>query len=277
MKFGKVQTRKFGTSTGAYSIVTERESYDSQITLTDYESEIIISQFGQSRINVGNVQSDKGLSSKEFRLYPNGKTIKLNVVYPKPEKTELRLYISSRAGFKPGGGEIWFLFVQNGEIWIGSMPESVWRSETSELKRDEYDEFYQNSINDPEAIRTSKQKAREIFSRDRKIALQRMEMSGFTCEFDSGHNLFISRFSRFPYLEAHHLIPMALQNDFTQPLDSVHNVFCLCPNCHRAVHHAEEPFARNILGKLASQRPILDEFELSVTDLFGLYSVEGID
>lgn len=104
-----------------------------------------------------------------------------------------------------------------------------------------------------------------------------MELSDFVCEFNPKHNLFISRFTQKPYLEVHHLIPMGLQGEFSQSLDTINNVFCLCPYCHRAVHHATEPLAREILSDLAQKRPILDDFDLSVPDLFSLYAVEEID
>jgi hypothetical protein len=122
------------------------------------------------------VQSNKPLSSKPFRLFPSGDTIILNIVYPKPEKTELRLYISSSAGFKPEGGEIWFMFLKDGDIWIGSMAESAWRSESSELKQDESDEIYQSSVNNTDIVRIAKLKARDMYLRDRNIALKRMEL-----------------------------------------------------------------------------------------------------
>ena len=138
------------------------------------------------------------------------------------------------------------------------------------------DEIYQNSVNETDTVRIAKLKERDIFFRDRKIALQRMEFAGFKCEIDSSHGLFISRFSKKPYLEAHHLIPIGLQSAFDKPLDTIHNVFCLCPSCHRAVHYAEEPIARMILSSLASKHPVLDMFALSITELFGLYAVEEI-
>lgn len=276
MLFGTIQKRKFGTITGAYSIVTDREHYDSQITLTDYEAKIVISHFGKENINVGNVQSNRLLSSKQFRLFPDGETINLNIVYPKPEKTELRLYISSRAKFKPNGGAVWFMFCKNDDIWIGAMPEDEWRSESSELRQDKSDEIYQNSINDINTLRIAKLKEHDIYTRDRKIAIKRMELSGYTCEFDSSHKLFISRFSKKPYLEAHHLVPMGLQGKFPKPLDAIQNIFCLCPFCHRAVHHAVEPLARNIIENLALKRPFLEDFKLDIPDLFNLYAVEEI-
>jgi len=277
MKFGLIQEKKFGTSAGAYSIVTNRENYDSQITLTDFEAAMVVSHFEKENIHVGNVKSNASLASKTFRLYPSGKTIHLNVVYPKAKKTELRLYISSEAGFKPHGGEIWFIFCKDAAIWIGAMDESNWRSELSELKQDESDEIYQRCVNDTDRIRIATLKARDTYVRDRNIAAKRMQLSGFTCEFDASHKLFISRFSNNPYLEVHHLVPIGLQRDFKKPLDTIHNIFCLCPFCHRAVHHAKESFAREILSNLALKRPILNTFNLSVTELLSLYAVEEID
>jgi 5-methylcytosine-specific restriction enzyme A len=70
---------------------------------------------------------------------------------------------------------------------------------------------------------------------------------------------------------------MGLQQEFSKPLDTINNVFCLCPYCHRAVHHAEEPFARKIIGDLAQKRTVLSDFDLSIPDLFSLYAVEEID
>jgi hypothetical protein len=277
VRFGAVQKINLGTSDGAYSVVTKREHEDSQITLTDYEAEVVISHFGKDNIHVGNVQSNKVLSSKPFRLFPSGKTIKLNVVYPKPEKTELRLYISSKAGFKPKGGEIWFMFLKDNSIWIGAMPEPAWRNKSSEVKEDEFDEIYQREVNDTDTVRIAKLKGRDVYARDRNIAVTRMKLSGFTCEFDPSHKLFSSRFTKNPYLEAHHLIPIGLQGSFRQPLDTIHNIFCLCPYCHRAVHNAEDSVARNILTSLAEKRPVLKRFGLTVPELFGLYAVEEID
>lgn len=157
------------------------------------------------------------------------------------------------------------------------MPESAWRNASSEVKQDEFDDGYQQTINESDRIRIAKIKERDIYVRDRNIALKRLELSGFACEYDPTHNLFISRFTRKSYLEVHHLIPMGLQDEFSKSLDTMSNVFCLCPYCHRAVHHAEETIAREILNKLADKRPVLDEFSLSVPELFSLYAVEEID
>ena len=281
MKFEEMLNSKFGSSNGAYSIVTAVENSDSQITLTDYEAEMVVSHFGRGNIHIGNVQSNKPLSSKQFRLFPNGERISLNIVYPKPERTELRLYISSRAGFKPPGGEIWFMFLRDGDIWIGAMPEHEWRRYiSSELVEEEsYDEIYQSSVNDTDAdtVRIATIREHDVYARDRNIAIRRMQLSALECEFDPSHQLFVSRFSQRPYLEAHHLIPIGWQRHFpARPLDNIHNVFCLCPNCHRAVHHAEISHARTILSTLAARRPVLDDFHITIPDLYNIYAVEDI-
>jgi len=127
MKFAYNQYIKFGTNIGSYSKVTHREFYDSQITTTDAETQLMVEYFGISEIQIGNVNSDKEKSRKKFHLYPSGEEIFLNLVYPKSKKAELRLYISEKARFKPEAESIWFLFVRNQEIWIGSMSEDEWR------------------------------------------------------------------------------------------------------------------------------------------------------
>jgi len=277
MKFGRAQRLRFGSGDGSYSRVTERENYDSQITLADYEAALVISHFGRENIQVGNVSSNREKAKKRFLLFPTHEEIVLNVVYPKKEKTELRLYISSKAGFKPDGGEIWFMFLREREIWIGSMTEGQWRRESSGLKKDVDDFLYQESLDETDEINISTLQARDAFARSRAIAINRLEISGYTCEYNPKHKLFISRYSKKPYIEAHHLIPISLQNEFGSPLDTVDNVFSLCPYCHRAVHHAEENTARDILETLASRREVLDSFDLCVPDLFSIYAVETIE
>lgn len=277
MKFAYSQFLKFETFEGAYSFVTDRERYDSQITATDVENKILLEHFGKSSIHVGKVSLDPLKAQKEFLLYPSGKPIKLNLTFPKPNKAELRLYLSKRAGFKPEAQSIWFLYVKRGKIWIGSLSEKEWRSESSVLIMDEDDQLYQDLIVGSGKIKKSVQGEREIFNRDRRIALQRMKIAKFKCEFDSKHKLFDARSTHKPYLEAHHLIPMSLQKNTKVSLDRLDNIFCLCPHCHRAIHYSEKDYSRVIIEKLIIKRPsILDILELEKQDVYRYYSVEDI-
>jgi 5-methylcytosine-specific restriction enzyme A len=101
MQFGANQKLKFNAKIGSYSIVTAREHLDSQITATDSEANLLLNFFGRENIHIGNVASGQFKALKPFRLYPDGNEINLNLVFPKPNKTELRLYLSLKAGFKP--------------------------------------------------------------------------------------------------------------------------------------------------------------------------------
>lgn len=130
MKFGITQFEKFNALSGSYSLVTNREVYDCQITATDAEADLLVGYFHRHNedIYVGNVHSNRQAAMKRFRLYPNGEYVGLNLVYPKPEKSELRLYIAKRRGFMPAKGQVWFLFVdKHDNLWIGAMDEVQWR------------------------------------------------------------------------------------------------------------------------------------------------------
>jgi hypothetical protein len=277
MRFGAAQVKVFGTRDGSYSQVTDRENYDSQVTLTDYEAELAVGHFGRNSIHIGNVTSDRAASAKQFRLYPDGEYVTLNLVFPKPGSQELRLYLAEGRGFKPDGGSIWFMYLLDDELWIGSLGEPEWRSLMSDLRLDEADVVYQESIHDPALIRTSVLAARDVYQRDRRVAIEAMEISGYACCVDADHYTFTSKASGQPYVEAHHLIPMSVQSEFSVPLDVVENVYCLCPTCHSAVHHAEDSLVREIVEGLASQRQVLEKFGIMCNELLGYYSVEDID
>ncbi|VAW43400.1 hypothetical protein MNBD_CHLOROFLEXI01-463, partial [hydrothermal vent metagenome] len=58
MRFSTAHRHHFSGKDGAYSRVTEREFFDSQITLSDAEAELAVNYFGTT-ILVGNVDGDK--------------------------------------------------------------------------------------------------------------------------------------------------------------------------------------------------------------------------
>lgn len=281
MQFGIVQKERFSATAGSYSIITAREVYDSQITATDAETTLLKSFFSSrgENIFVGNVKSSKGAATKEFKLFPTGEPVRLNLVYPKPEKSELRLYLSSKAGFKPNKGWVWFMFVDNADnLWIGAMEESEWRNENALYREDDVSFTVDGDFDmAPNEIRGKHCTTSQYWIRRRQVAIKRMQLSKFKCEYDIDHSLFIARSTGCPFLESHHVIPIRFQQNFTsRNLDALNNLCCLCPNCHRAIHHAEESYAREILGKLAARREIEQKFNLNIHDLYRLYAVEEI-
>jgi len=178
---------------------------------------------------------------------------------------------------KPESDDIWFLFEKGKDLWIGSLDEKSWRNQSRILVYDESESEYQDSIQELDEIKVSKLKSKDVFVRDRRKALERMEAAKYLCEFNSSHKLFISRFTGKPYLEAHHLIPMSLQKDTDKQLDTIENIYCLCPYCHRAIHHAEKDTTRDIIETLVNQRPsVLSILNNDVSDIYNFYAVEEI-
>lgn len=276
MKFTEKHKRYFNTTTGAFSIVTEREHYDSQLTFTDKEADIVLNFFREDNIHRGAVKQDPIKSKKRFKLVQTGEVVELNVVFPKSNGTELRLYLSKKAGFKPPAGNIWYIFPYAGELWVGDMPKEDWENLIPIEgigRNDESDFLYQASIHTKDDIKLQTLKSRDVYKRNKNLAIKRMELSGFYCEADKSHELFISRSTGNPFLEAHHLIPLGSNELFDTSLDILENIFCLCPNCHRAVHHAEEKFAKELLNKMIKSRNVLELFSIKAEDLHYLYSI----
>ena len=50
------------------------------------------------------------------------------------------------------------------------------------------------------------------------------------------------------YIEAHHLIPMEYQGDFSVSIDVPENIISLCPNCHRAFHNSVVSNQKNLIS-----------------------------
>lgn len=284
MQFQLFHRKFFNAVTGSYSIVTEREEFDSQITLTDVESEMVIKYFGRSNIQVGNVASNKLKSKKVFLLYPNFKPITLNLVFPKPEKQELRLYISTKAGFKPKSGEIWFLYIdKNNQLIIGSIPEQIWfdldqiDTEDNSYLNEIQEEIKEEIFDKKRLIVPPKPKivkvqigSKTVYKRNPVIAVASLTKAEFKCEIDHSHKTFIAEKSKSPYVEAHHFVPMKFQSDFNFPLDCIDNVISLCPTCHRGIHLGVTDYKRFLIESIYASREVIKGF--SIDDLYSFYN-----
>ncbi|SDM29267.1 5-methylcytosine-specific restriction enzyme A [Paenibacillus sp. OK060] len=104
----------------------------------------------------------------------------------------------------------------------------------------------------------------------------REQHANFKSEFDEGHITFTLSVSKKNYVEAHHLIPMKLQNEYINSIDTESNILSLCPNCHRMVHHARSKDKREILRVFyEKRRSQLDTLgiKFSLSDLYGFYGI----
>jgi hypothetical protein len=78
--------------------------------------------------------------------------------------------------------------------------------------------------------------------------------NNYECAVDSGHGTFDSARTGRNYVEAHHLIPMKLQGQFSNSLDVPANIISLCPNCHRKFHYARKVQREEIIKHFYAQR-----------------------
>ena len=86
-----------------------------------------------------------------------------------------------------------------------------------------------------------------------RIAKTALHLANYTCEINPEHKTFISKLGK-PYMEAHHLIPMAYQKDFSINIDRIENIVSICPICHSAIHLGDMSTRLELLKKLFDNR-----------------------
>ena len=78
---------------------------------------------------------------------------------------------------------------------------------------------------------------RTEWPRSNIIREQALSFAGYKCEIDKCHESFVAENTKKAYMEGHHAIPMNNQPNFDHSLDVYANIVCLCPICHRKIHH----------------------------------------
>lgn len=69
-----------------------------------------------------------------------------------------------------------------------------------------------------------------------RISKTALQLADYKCQVNpEKHLTFISKLGQ-QYMEAHHLIPMHAQKDFSINLDRIENIVSICSNCHSAIH-----------------------------------------
>lgn len=90
--------------------------------------------------------------------------------------------------------------------------------------------------------------------RDPKVSINALKHANNKCENNSKHITFKRKNIDIYYMEAHHLIPISKYYDFKYSLDIEENIVCLCPTCHRLLHHATMPEKEALLKILYNNR-----------------------
>ncbi|MBC2604235.1 HNH endonuclease [Puniceicoccus vermicola] len=277
MKFGRLQKSYFNADAGAYSIVTDRERTDGQITITeaDGEADIVLSALGASSIPRG---AAAGARQPLSVVQKDGseRAASVTINYPKNDGNELRIYRNAGDGFDFETGDVWFVFQRAGALLVGCMPEPQWRAIGT---TDPHDDRFQATVDSTDNSQPKGviEFAGKRYPRDPAVSRQAILNSGYICEFTGMATPFISKRTGMPYLEAHHLIPLGLQAAFNLNLDCVDNVVALNPLWHRAIHHAEPRMVQQILTDLSQKKEsFLKIHNVDQFELIQLYGCEEI-
>lgn len=83
---------------------------------------------------------------------------------------------------------------------------------------------------------------------------QALAFAHYTCELHQDHVTFLAQSTHKPYMEGHHIIPMAMHASFDHSLDVYANIICLCPICHRKIHLGLKEDRKDMLKEIYDQR-----------------------
>ena len=100
----------------------------------------------------------------------------------------------------------------------------------------EYSSVDVKNLDKPMKLETPIKVEYKLWKRSGIMRTQTVALANFTCDIDHSHDTFIAVSTGHPYMEAHHIIPIKLQERFSSSLDVYANLISLCPLCHRKIH-----------------------------------------
>jgi 5-methylcytosine-specific restriction enzyme A len=95
----------------------------------------------------------------------------------------------------------------------------------------------------------------ERYPRNPAVAAAAIHHAGHTCEARCGIPMFLSAATGLIYVEAHHLVPLYAQPQFSEAsLDVYANVVALCPACHAKIHRGSLTAREPLISRLFTDR-----------------------
>lgn len=283
-----------GATSGAYSVVTEREAVGDRSVTLDIDEKFVLSR----KVNLNSIVRRGGAVDTRpervwfFVINPQGflnlSSLDIPLVYPKSSGNELRLYMQGSRGFFGNTGDYFIILCRPCDEYpiVGFIPSAKW------------EEFWDNLSQVPEVVTTLAsqdiedfayqqdlmasqagvlvQQTRNVYNRDPSVAKAAIERSKFRCEVNPAHQTFLSPVTNHAFMEAHHLIPMSQQACFSCSLDQIFNVVSLCPCCHRAIHLGGSLTRREMLRCLFLEREKdLEKIGVNFERLCSFYEVKS--
>ena len=92
-----------------------------------------------------------------------------------------------------------------------------------------------------------------------KVSKTALHNAQYNCEYDPSHHTFLTS-KNLPYMEGHHLIRCTValsktyKKEFDCNIDSVPNIACLCPTCHRRIHYGSAEEKAEIITRLFEKK-----------------------
>lgn len=280
-EFNQAMKDFFGAVRGAFSVITNDEFSKSQVTFVGPEQRIAEELFGYQLVghhgNRDMIRASGIDPELPYRLFPSGRIIKLTTAYKRNKPRELRYY-SKADVFKPSPGEYWGIFERHGQPWLchfspkfleeirSGRLTNVTRDEILEAETDEY----QTEVNGPPEQLETRVKS---WKRSIKVAQSALLAAKFRCELFPEFPVFTSRTTGKPFMEAHHLVPMQLQDRFDTSLDVTENICCVGPLAHRMVHYGIFDIFEDRLAKIIQERrEFIRRIGLLDDDVMAIYS-----
>lgn len=113
---------------------------------------------------------------------------------------------------------------------------------------------------------------RKFYPRDPAVKVNALVHANHQCEIDNSHKTFTRKSTNMPYMEPHHLVPLAFSDSFDVSLDVEENVVSLCSTCHNCIHYGSD--AAKLIEKLYKQRKDLLKqvgIEVTLDELLDMY------
>ena len=123
--------------------------------------------------------------------------------------------------------------------------------------------FYEPVVYNPSNEEKTNKNTRP--STNPSLGKEAISRNNYCCAVDAQHPTFLKK-DGGRYMEAHHLIPLEYQSDFTYKLDTRANLVPLCPLCHKQIHYGRMQEKMPILIQLYNERKeALKESGLDIT------------
>jgi len=156
--------------------------------------------------------------------------------------------------------------------------DKVDKVKESNINEDVADEAYKA----PPVVAVKTQVATK-FERNPLLGKIAIKKAYYSCERNHEHKTFISKSTQKPYMEAHHLVPIASQKQIWEKynvnVDCIENLVSLCPTCHKAFHYGTDEVKKEFVGSLYEK--VIHKynaigFDIPVEEVLSCYGVKEV-